>query len=500
MPTVTPPAAPTLPSSPDPTNRSTFNALAYAWSMSLSQFSQGLRALAVNAKANADDAATSAANASASAMPAMMMAAEAATSAANASASATTATISASAAATSATSAAASAATATTKEAEASTSATNASASAATATTSASAAATSATSAAASATAATSKAAEAAASADAAASVSGATLWAANLAYAKGDFVWSPTTGMTYRRTGPAGGGGADPSADASNWTPITATPSPLGYKLITVPDAKTLDSLAGVPLQVFYSATPIVTDGTLVRDLIKDSIVVGKVYHKTSSEVPIALVSIVSSSSSVAIVADSGSVSVNGSAGIDTVYVNAGTVVDASNLSAGVDVVYMPGAWANYSKTILLSKIQFKGVSNGHTEVVTVALGNATIYDRIIFADGAVTTINAKNALTDLNVAITAITGYDATTTTPTTPPADAFHVSGPVPANWLWADGRSVSRANWPGLSAALTASAAYAGDGSTTFTTPAIDPTDKTLTPRSGVAGVFAFIKGF
>lgn len=53
------PAAPTMPAAPDPANRSTFNALAYAWSNALGPFSNGLQALAVNAKANADDAAAS---------------------------------------------------------------------------------------------------------------------------------------------------------------------------------------------------------------------------------------------------------------------------------------------------------------------------------------------------------------------------------------------------------------------------------------------------------
>lgn len=50
------PPAPTLPTAPDPANRSNFNNLAYAWGNALGPFSIGLQALAVNVKANADEA------------------------------------------------------------------------------------------------------------------------------------------------------------------------------------------------------------------------------------------------------------------------------------------------------------------------------------------------------------------------------------------------------------------------------------------------------------
>jgi hypothetical protein len=71
MPTINPPAVPTLPAAPDPANRSTFNNLAYAWSTALGPFSTGLQALAVNVKANADDAAASASSAGVSAASAI---------------------------------------------------------------------------------------------------------------------------------------------------------------------------------------------------------------------------------------------------------------------------------------------------------------------------------------------------------------------------------------------------------------------------------------------
>lgn len=56
MPT-SPPSITTLPAAPDPSNRSTFNSLAYPWSAALPTFGTEVSAVAVNVKANADEAA-----------------------------------------------------------------------------------------------------------------------------------------------------------------------------------------------------------------------------------------------------------------------------------------------------------------------------------------------------------------------------------------------------------------------------------------------------------
>ncbi len=93
MPVVTPPTITALPSPPDPANRSTFNTLAYPWSVAQQTFATQVGAVATNVAANATDAATSATTA--------------ATQAGAASTSATTATTQATAAAASAASAAA---------------------------------------------------------------------------------------------------------------------------------------------------------------------------------------------------------------------------------------------------------------------------------------------------------------------------------------------------------------------------------------------------------
>ena len=55
MPT-SPPSITTLPAAPDPSNRSTFNSLAYPWSAALPTFGTEISAVATNVKANADEA------------------------------------------------------------------------------------------------------------------------------------------------------------------------------------------------------------------------------------------------------------------------------------------------------------------------------------------------------------------------------------------------------------------------------------------------------------
>lgn len=55
MPT-SPPSITTLPAAPDPSNRATFNALAYPWSAALPTFGTEVSAVATNVKANADEA------------------------------------------------------------------------------------------------------------------------------------------------------------------------------------------------------------------------------------------------------------------------------------------------------------------------------------------------------------------------------------------------------------------------------------------------------------
>lgn len=66
----------------------------------------------------------------------------------------------------------------------------------------------------------------AAASATAAANASNASAWVSGTTYSLGDVVYSPVDYQSYRRI-VAGAGTTDPSADATNWTKISAEPLP---------------------------------------------------------------------------------------------------------------------------------------------------------------------------------------------------------------------------------------------------------------------------------
>jgi hypothetical protein len=113
----------------------------------------------------------------------------------------------------------------------------------------------------------------------------------------------------------------------------------------------------------------------------------------------------------------------VTGGSGIDTVYVANGEVVDATLLGFSVDLIYMRGNWADYTKSVLPggTKLLLTRLIDGHTESVTVSSGTENQHDLLIFADGAVTTDKAKSAInTNPLGPITSVTGYDPNTVTP--------------------------------------------------------------------------------
>jgi hypothetical protein len=109
------------------------------------------------------------------------------------------------------------------------------------------------------------------------------------------------------------------------------------------------------------------------------------------------------------------------GSVGVDTVYVSDGSTVDATLLGASSDLIYLRGNWGDYSKSVAGSVMTFSRLVNGQTESVKVVGANGALNDKLIFADGAVLSNNAKLALNvNLNAAIGTVTGYDPNTTTP--------------------------------------------------------------------------------
>lgn len=98
------------------------------------------------------------------------------------------------------------------------------------------------------------------------------------------------------------------------------------------------------------------------------------------------------------------------GGTGVDTVYVKAGTQVDAKGLGGGVDVVYLTGNYSDYVKSLSGASLVLERTINGNFEKVTLAVG-----DKVVFADGAATTLNVKNNLT-----APLPPGWDINTTTP--------------------------------------------------------------------------------
>ena len=84
----------------------------------------------------------------------------------------------------------------------------------------------------------------------------------------------------------------------------------------------------------------------------------------------------------------------VTGNTGADTLYVANGTVVDATALGSGADVIYLQGKFSDYDiKFDQSGRYTITGLGNNRTEVVTLAVGDDL--DQLYFADGHLTTDN---------------------------------------------------------------------------------------------------------
>lgn len=161
---------------------------------------------------------------------------------------------------------------------------------------------------------------------------------------------------------------------------------------------------------------------------------------------------------SSVAVAVEGQGIIVQGSGGVDSVYVRPGTNVNCSGIGGGRDIIYLPSAWADYTKTILnTSTMAFH--RPGTPEYVVVPRGSNALRDLLVFTDGAVENYPASLALVaDIGVALSTITTYDPLTTTPDEPPAGVPLVRGIAPADKLLCDGRAVSRSLYPALFARI------------------------------------------
>jgi hypothetical protein len=117
----------------------------------------------------------------------------------------------------------------------------------------------------------------------------------------------------------------------------------------------------------------------------------------------------------------------VSGGAGVDQVYIQAGTTVDATNLKSSIDVIYLQGEWADYTKSfdasgnfVLSRSVLIDG--SEHLESVAVASGSTVATnDLLVFADGS---IRSKQAVTAVRAENTndfdTLAGFDGSITTP--------------------------------------------------------------------------------
>lgn len=90
----------------------------------------------------------------------------------------------------------------------------------------------------------------------------------------------------------------------------------------------------------------------------------------------------------------------VMGSAGVDRVFVEAGTMVDTTRLGGSRDKVYFTGLWADYTKVVQGSSIRFTRILNGCLEDVLVSAGAGGLDDLLVFTDGNVSSQQAATQL----------------------------------------------------------------------------------------------------
>lgn len=119
--------------------------------------------------------------------------------------------------------------------------------------------------------------------------------------------------------------------------------------------------------------------------------------------------------------------VQISGGGGVDKVFINVGTQVDATNLKSSIDEIYMQGDWADYTKTFdgsgniqLTRQVTIDG--SLFDESISVASGSTiATNDLLVFADGAIRSADAVNAIRENNTNdFTTLDGYISDKTTP--------------------------------------------------------------------------------
>lgn len=108
------------------------------------------------------------------------------------------------------------------------------------------------------------------------------------------------------------------------------------------------------------------------------------------------------------------------GKSGADVVILPAKITHDCRNLLGGEDVIVFPRNWSDYTKSLTQKSgaivFDYTDPVTGGGETVLVLNGATSLgRDKLVFADGAVLTQNARQALTqDIDVPITLVTGYE--------------------------------------------------------------------------------------
>ncbi len=90
----------------------------------------------------------------------------------------------------------------------------------------------------------------------------------------------------------------------------------------------------------------------------------------------------------------------IQGTTGVESVYVRSGAAVDARNLGGGIDKIYLNGKWADYTKTITSNTITLSREVGGFTERVVVSASTGAGNDQLYFADGSIQSQAARSAL----------------------------------------------------------------------------------------------------
>lgn len=109
------------------------------------------------------------------------------------------------------------------------------------------------------------------------------------------------------------------------------------------------------------------------------------------------------------------------GSRGVDKMYVKEGSIANATALGAGIDLVYMRGNWADYTKSYTGETMTFSRSTSSGNEIIIASAMNGGGDDQLIFFDGSVRSLDARLAFkTNPAIALSAISSYSRNLFTP--------------------------------------------------------------------------------